>query len=246
MRKNILFLTVLGLFLTTQVNAQVLIALVFGEALNTPKLSFGLNVGVSVSNITNLEDAKYRSSLSAGFFFDILLAENFYLHPEVRVKSTLGARNLPPYPTSDPGLDELFADNRVERRINYFNVPIMAKYRNAKGWAIQAGPEISLRHKARDEFSTGVGDKEDLVLNIDTRDRFTRFDFGVTGGLSKKLGRGIAGVTVEANYTYGLVDIDKVTEGTQRNHGFFIVASIPVGAGKVKKVAETNGAKEEE
>ena len=230
MNKKTLLLAFFGLILTFQANSQVLIALLLGDALNTPKLAFGLNLGASFSTISNLEDAKYRHSFSAGLFFDIMLAENFYLHPEVRVKSTLGARNLQPYPTSDPDLDEQFADDRVERKINYFNVPIMAKYRNAKGWGIQAGPEISLRHKAHDEFTSGVGDKEELLLKIDIRDRLTRFDFGITGGISKKLGPNKASVTIEVNYTHGLVDIDKVENGSQRNQGFFILASIPIGA----------------
>lgn len=230
-KKSILLILLLS-FLAPRTDAQVLIALVFGDALNTPKLGFGLTLGTSITNISNLEKSEYRHSFSAGFYFDILLAEHFYLHPEVRVKSTLGARNLPPYPTSDAGLDELLADARVDRKINYFNVPIMAKYRNEQGWGIQAGPEISLRHKARDEFSTDVGEQEDLLLKVDTRDRFTRFDVGFTGGFSKKIGKGVAGVTLQANYTYGFIDIDKETVGTQRNYGFFINAAIPVGAGK--------------
>ena len=238
--KNLLLALLLVGITAPRADAQVLIALVFGDALNTPKLAFGVTLGASITNITNLEDAGFRHSFSAGFYFDILLAEHFYLHPEVRVKSTLGARNLPPYPTSDAGLDELLSDATVDRRINYFNVPVMAKYRNDQGWGIQAGPEISLRHQSSDEFSTGVGDKEDLILKVDTRDRFTRFDVGITGGISKKIGQGMAGITVQANYTYGLIDIDKVTDGSQHNHGFFINAAIPVGAGK-KQAAPPDG-----
>ncbi len=225
-------------------DGQVLIALVFGDKLNTPQLAFGVTLGTSLTNISNLENADFRHSFSAGFYFDILLAEHFYLHPEVRVKSTLGARGLNPYPTSDPELDDLLADANVDRRINYFNVPVMAKYRNEQGWGAQLGPEISLRHRARDDFKTDVGEKEDLLLKVDTRDRYTRFDVGITGGISKKLGKGVAGVTVQANYTQGLIDIDKVADGAQKNYGFFINAAIPIGAGKAQ-VREEEGSGED-
>jgi hypothetical protein len=240
-RLLILIIFLFSSLFSTQVNGQVLITLLLGDKLNSDQLSFGLAGGFQTTSITNLEDAKFLSTFNLGFFFDIKLAEGLYLHPEVLVKSNLGARNLPPYPTSDPGLDELLAGARVERRINYFNVPILAKYRTAAGWGIEAGPQFSLRHKAKDEFKTGAGEKEELLLTVDIRDQLTRLDAGFAGGLSRKIGKTRAGVTIYCRYYAGLVDIDKVTAGKQRNQSILINAAIPIGAGKdVEEILDEN------
>jgi len=233
MKRNLILLSILlisGFF--TQLNGQILITLLLGDKLNSDQLSFGLAGGLQTSSIANLEGAKFLNTFNLGFFFDIKLAEGFYLHPEVLVKSNLGARDLPPYPTTDPDLDKLLAGARVERRINYFNIPILAKYRTPNGWGVEAGPQFSLRHKARDEFKTGVGENEELLLTVDIRDQLTRLDAGFAGGLSKKIGKTRAGVTVYVRYYAGLVDIDKVTDGKQRNQSILLNAAIPIGAGK--------------
>jgi hypothetical protein len=51
------------------------------------------------------------------------------VHTGVLVKSTLGESELPVYPLNDPDLDNVFAGGKVKTKINYFNVPIMMKYK---------------------------------------------------------------------------------------------------------------------
>ena len=51
------------------------------------------------------------------------------VHTGVLVKSTLGESNLPVYSLGDSNLDNVFAGGRVKTKLNYFNVPIMMKYK---------------------------------------------------------------------------------------------------------------------
>ncbi len=54
-------------------NSQVLISLVFGDALNSPNVEFGLDGGVNFGNIANLESGKSLAMFNLGFYFDIRL-----------------------------------------------------------------------------------------------------------------------------------------------------------------------------
>ena len=238
-----LILTLMFAVGTLSCNAQILISLLFGEALNTDKISFGLTLGTNISKLSNLEDAKYRSEFNLGLFFDFKGGENFYFPPEALVKNSVGARGLAPYPTSDPELDDIFKDGEVEREISIISVPILAKYRTDNGWGIEAGPQFGLRTKAFDIFRTGLSDKEDLELKVDIRDELIRINVGGAVGLSKKVGKGIGGVTILARYHFGLIDIYKDNPGDPiRTGGFIINGTIPVGAGKkAQEVPDTDG-----
>ena len=48
------------MLIASQLHSQVLIALLFGDKLNTDKLDFGLTAGLNLSTISNLADAKPR------------------------------------------------------------------------------------------------------------------------------------------------------------------------------------------
>ena len=224
-------------------HSQVLIALVFGDKLNSPNLEFGLHAGVNFSTLSNIEEAKYLTKLNLGFYFDIRLTDNLWLHPEVLVKSTSGARNLNTYALGDPALDALIADAKLERHLSYFQVPILLKYKWKHGLAVEAGIQPALRSKAIDEFTDTVFEKNDLIFENDIGDEVTRLDFGVAAGLSWRPRR-TKGVTIVARYTLGLVDIEKDDQGDPvKNRNIALGALIPIG---VKKAEANRAAKEAE
>lgn len=45
------------------VQSQVLIAILFGDKLNSEKLEFGLDLGANITKVTGLDGAKYRSGV---------------------------------------------------------------------------------------------------------------------------------------------------------------------------------------
>ena len=78
--------------------AQVLISLVFGDKLNSNKIEFGLDGGISMSNLEGLPISKPRTAFNLGFYFDIKLRDTSWMvHTGVMVKSSFGARKLPVY-----------------------------------------------------------------------------------------------------------------------------------------------------
>jgi hypothetical protein len=222
-------------------NSQVLISLLFGEKLNTEKLKFGLDGGVNFSNISNIDPSQFKAHFNLGFYFDLLLKENtrWYLHTGVLVKSTMGPQGLNIYLTGNADIDSLFLDGKIERKLSYFNVPILVRYKFKNEIFIEGGANLGLLYKAYDNFYTDVIDKEDLTYALEVRDQYRRIDAGVMAGIGYNVLKG-TGYNFGLRYYYGLTELMKENNGDpQRNSSIYLFASLPVGAGeKAKAKAE--------
>ncbi len=232
-------LVALMLLCIQSVNSQVLISLIFGDMLNSPKVEFGLEGGANFSNISNLEGAKYRTDFNLGFYFDFKLKNPAWMiNTGVIVKSTMGADGLAVYSLNDPVLDNAFAGGHVDRKINYFNVPIMIKYKFDNNIYVKAGTQLGLLGKAFDEFQSDFeGEKLEYKKNI--RDQIHVVDAGLAIGAGYRL-MGGNGMNIGINYYHGLVTLMKGDASSkQYNRSFYITAGIPIGKGKAaKKAAE--------
>ena len=240
-------ITLLLLVCTFQaVQSQVLISLLLGDKLNSEKLKFGLEGGYNLSNVTNLENAKAASNFNLGFYFDILLKENtnWYMHTGVIVKSTMGA-NIDPYSLNDESLDILLKDADVRRKINLFNVPILARYKFKNNVFVEAGPMLGwMLNKSHDEFTESNFENEDDELQFDRkiRDDFPILDFGAQVGIGYQL-KAMNNMNLAVKYYHGLIDTKKNNLGDpQYNTSFYVVASIPIGAGEKAKAKNAEAA----
>ena len=226
-------------------HSQVLISLLFGDDLNTGKVEFGLEGGATFSTINGLEGAEYNSGFNLGFYFDIKLKNKWSLATGVMVKSPWGAKGLPTYALGDAELDSVFAGGSVERRLNYFNVPIMAKYSFGRVFAM-AGPQLSLGYKAADVFTRDVKEDEDLSYRLENRSLYRAIDAGVCAAAGVRLQKGY-GMNVLLRYYQGLTEIRKDPVGAaQTNQGWHLLVGIPIGVGKAlerqrQKAAEQPG-----
>lgn len=215
-------------------NAQVLISLLFGDKLNTGKIEFGLDGGVNLVNIEGIDQAQNMTTWNLGFYFDIKLPHpSWMIHTGVIVKSTLGTANLPVYSLSNSNLDAAFNGGSVATRLQYFNVPIMAKYKlKRRQLFVEGGPMVGFLYDASDEFTNSVKESEDLKYQIKTKDAYRSLDAGIMVGAGYRL-LGGNGMNLGIRYYYGLVDIriDDATPG-QYNRALYFSVGIPIGAGK--------------
>ena len=221
-------------------NGQVLISLLLGDKLNTGKIEFGLDGGLSLSDINGITPSKNNPGFNLGFYFDIRLKNpSWYLHTGVMVKSTLGAKNLNVYALNNPDLDNAFSDGSVTRTLGYFNVPVMMKYKFKNNFFVEAGPMFSLMNKSTDEFIATIEKKDDLTYKIKIKDHYHPLDAGLIGGIGYRLMKG-NGINLAIRYYYGLVDItlDDSTPN-QYNRSLYFAVGIPIGAGKKPAEAET-------
>ncbi len=242
-----LFRWVFPLLFLLQVQAnpvcgQVLIALVFGDQLNTDKIQFGLTVGGNFSTLSGDVDASFDRGLNLGLFFNFKLGERWYFHPAAIPKSPMGARRLSPYALGDATLDSLFSGGEVERRLNYISVPLLMRYEWPLGLGLESGPQFSLRTNAEDQFQRKLPDGEELDLTRSLRDRTNWFEFGWVFGSYYRMGKNKQGVALNLRYTLGLTQVFKFTDATyprQKNRLIQLLVGIPIGqAGEANKELE--------
>jgi hypothetical protein len=220
-------------------NGQVLISLLLGDKLNTGKIEFGLDGGLTMTRTDGLDPSGTLTTWNLGFYFDIKLKDPAWMvHTGVIVKSTLGADHMPVYSLNDPGLDAEFSGGSVTRKLSYFNVPFMLKYRTKSQFYVEGGVQLGLLHKAVDIFNQKVPDGGDLSYTLDIMDRYYRLDAGLIVGVGYRL-LGGNGMNVGVRYYHGLADVvvDDSAPG-QFNRAIYVTVGIPIGAGKSAKKRE--------
>src|SRR6478609_5579977 len=126
---RVFLISLLFLVSIAQAKGQVLISLLLGDKLNSGKIEFGLDGGINYPTIRGLEGGAMRGNFNIGFYFDFKLKNpQWMVHTGVLVKSSMGTDHLPVYSLNNPDLDNAFSGGEVQRKINYFNVPIAMKY----------------------------------------------------------------------------------------------------------------------
>ena len=211
--------------------AQVLIALLFGEKLNTGSLEFGITVGPSLTNITGA-GGKSKAGLNLGLYFNIRLNDHWYIHPEGVAKGGFGARDIFPYSTGNDSLDQFFTGGSVKRKIGTLSMPVLMQYKIHNRWFAELGPQVNLLTKSSDIFTNSFNDNE-ITYTADIRENITRFDFGMAAGVVYKLQEN-HGMGLCLRYYGGFTDIQKDLPGANRNSMWQLNVTIPIGAGKAR------------
>jgi hypothetical protein len=207
-----------------------IIALIFGDALNTGKIEFGLDGGLTLASIDGIEGAEPFTTWNLGFYFDIKLANPAWMvHTGVIVKSTMGTKNAPLYPLNDPVLDSAFVGGSVTKRLQYFNVPIMMKYKFPNNIFVEGGVMLGLFYGATDTFVKSVQEKDDLSYEVDRKKSYHLLD----GGLMVGAGYRLSSMNLAIRYYYGLVDVNAdVLLPSMYNRALYVNIGIPIGANK--------------
>jgi hypothetical protein len=213
-------------------NAQVLITILLGDALNTDKIEFGLVGGLNRSYINDISDSKGLNNFNLGFYFHILMKNNSYLSTGVLVKSNVGATGMPVYSMEDENFDAIFQDGTLTKKINCFYVPILFHQRfNNNRWYIEAGPQLGLIHKPIDIFETSkLGG--DAKFTLEVKDAYKSIDAGLLGGVGYKFKKEIKSMAVGINYYYGLVNVSENPDQKIKNSSIYFYMKIPIGVGK--------------
>jgi len=225
---RIIILSILLSF-PAMLNAQVLISLLLGDALNTPKIEFGLEGGMSRSYINSIGGADPISNFDLGFYFHILMKNNSYLSTGVKVKSNVGATGMPVYSMGDAEFDSVYAGGTLTKKIPGFYVPILFHQRIKQKWYVEAGPQLGLLYKQLDIFEVEkLGG--DLEFKLDVKDQYKHIDAGLTAGLGYKFSKVQKSTSIGVNYYYGLVDVSLNPDYKIKNSAFYIFVKIPIGA----------------
>ena len=229
--KKILFLSVLFLVFASA-QSQVLISLVLGDKLNTGKIEFGLDGGLNLANLSGVDPSGSSSNFNLGFYFDIKTKNpSWLIHTGVIVKSTMGADRLDVYSLNNPELDNSLAGGSVERKMGYFNVPILMKYKFNNKLFAEGGPMLGLMSRSKDVFTKEISDSEDLNYTRKIRDLYHPLDAGLMLGIGYRL-MGGNGMNLGIRYYYGLVDVEIDDNSADvMNRSLYFTIGIPIGKG---------------
>ncbi len=170
-------------------------------------IRFGAKAGVNFANISGDEtdDVDGKTGFHVGAVVEIPLSDKFAFQPEL-VYSTQGAKSEF---TEDLGggiLDLGTTTFEYSTKLNYLNIPLMAKFYPVQGFSIQAGPQIGFLLSGKEKVessgtalgvSTSASAEEDL-------ENTNGIDFGLNFGLGYQLDMGLF---FDGRYNLGLSNI---------------------------------------
>jgi hypothetical protein len=228
--KKIILLSLFTILLISTARSQVLIALLFGDKLNTPNIEFGLNVGGNFSTITNYPEAKFTTGLNLGLYFNFKLSDHFYLHPEMLFKNQLGSRGVDDRDLPNPGLRQESLETWVES--NYFTLVFLPRYKLTNQLFFEAGLYGGYLLSADDFFLIKPENDSELEYKVNAKPRMKNLDAGAQLGLGYKFKKG-EGMNLSLRFSHDFINTLKDNGfDPQKNWGFHIHVGIPIGLGK--------------
>ena len=166
---------------------------------------FGAKAGVNFASLNGDEDFDGRTSFFVGGVVEFEISESFSLQPEL-LYSSQGAKSS----FSEEGFD---FESTI--KLDYLNIPLMAKYYVTEGLSIEAGPQVGFLLSAKAEYKEdGESDSEDI------KDELKSVDFGLNFGLGYKLD---SGLNFGARYNLGLSNVPDEDDFDLKN-GVFQIA----------------------
>lgn len=179
-----LFLAVVAMMISAATFAQNEV----GQLTIQPK------VGVNIANITDVNDADPRIGLAAGAEFEYGLTDNIGLSAGVLY--------------SMQGVKTIIVDADCTSKLDYLNVPILANYYVAKGFAVKLGVQPGFKLSSKAKFKEPGGSKE-----VDV-DGFKSVDLSIPVGLSYQY----QNIVFDARYNWGVTNI---VEDSDSKHSVF-------------------------
>ena len=179
-----LFLAVVAMMISAATFAQNEV----GQLTIQPK------VGVNIANITDADDADPRIGLAAGAEFEYGLTDNIGLSAGV-LYSMQGVK------ASEESVD-------CTLKLDYLNVPILANFYVAKGFAVKLGVQPGFKLSSKAKFKGSGGSKE-----VDV-DGFKSVDLSIPVGVSYQY----QNIVFDARYNWGVTNI---VEDSDSKHSVF-------------------------
>ncbi|KOP37384.1 PorT family protein [Flavobacterium sp. WLB] len=143
--------------------------LAFGFA-NAQQTRFGVKGGLSLTNFSGDVDTNTKVGFVVGGFAEIKVIERLSIQPEL-LFSAQGAK-----------YDFIGSNDDGDLKLNYINIPVLAKFYITKQFTVEGGPQIGFLVSAKDEGE-------------DVKDFYKSADFGFNFG---------AGYNFTDNFSVGL------------------------------------------
>lgn len=171
---------------------------------NAQEIKYGAKLGLNISNFSgDVTDSKSLIGVQLGGFAEIGISDKFAIQPEL-LFSMQGAQSE----YSETDLGDTYSEES-KTKLNYLNVPVLAKYYIADNFAVLAGPQFGILMSAKEDYDvseTISGVTDNYSESTDVK------DFYKTLSLSFNVGAGYSiteNIFVDARYNLGLSSIAK-------------------------------------
>lgn len=151
-------------------------------------IQWGVKAGLNLANVTNVTDSKFRPGLNAGVFGEYVINDLFGVQAELL------------YSMQGYKIDLLGENNTA--KMDYINLPILAKLYVLEGLSVDLGPQFGYMISAK------INDT-DVYDDLDKK-----FDVSFGMGLTYKLNFGL---DVFARYNLGLTKISNDNDDKTKN-----------------------------
>ncbi len=179
---------------------------------NAQDVKFGAKAGLNISNITGdgTEDTSSKIGFQVGGFAEIKISDKFAIQPEL-LYSAQGAKDK----YSEEGYSY-----KATGKSAYLNIPVMAKYYVAKGFSLEAGPQLGFLMSAElEETETEFGKSETTSTDIKEFYNSTDFAFNLGAGYDVT-----ENINLGVRYSIGLSNILKDSEDFKQNNSNIAIA----------------------
>ncbi|MBO9201708.1 MULTISPECIES: outer membrane beta-barrel protein [Niastella] len=228
-------------FITVTTRSQILISILFGDKLNTDKMTFGLSIGNAWNNLKGYNQSDPQSNFNLGLFLTLKLETKLFLQFDALAKYKLGAKGLPVYTLGDATLDTIYQHGSLRRSLSYLGLNTSIQYRFWKYLNVDAGPQIAIRVKAKD-FLEADHEQGKQIFEKNMKDSTTRFDFGLASGISWQFSKG-RGLKLAVRYYWSLVDLYPSEAGNNEARSFQLNLYIPIGGKKQTTTSNDSNSK---
>ncbi len=203
---------------------------IFTLSAQSQELRFGVKGGVNLASLggDDTGDLKGRTGFHVGGLVEIQISDKFSVQPEL-LYSAQGAEMEFSESFDEFGMN-FSMEAKSKLKLDYINVPIMAKYYVIEGLAIEAGPQIGFLMSAKQKTDVSIsGNIPEEFLDMfdfeetdeDVKDQLNTLDFALGLGASYRLDMG---VFFGARYSLGLSNIYKEADDVKNQNNVFQVS----------------------
>lgn len=169
------------------------------SAAQSQELRLGAKAGVNFSSISGdaAGDQSGLTSFHIGALVEIPINEKFSVQPELLYSSQGAFQEV----SFNAGVGRNSYESTI--KLDYINIPIMAKYYVIEGLSIEAGPQFGVLVSAKSEVEEFEGGKS-KSYDEDVKDFYKTLDIGLGLGAAYRLNNGIF---FSARYVLGISKI---------------------------------------
>jgi opacity protein-like surface antigen len=171
---------------------------------NAQEIKYGAKLGLNISNFSgDVTDSKSLIGAQFGGFAEIKISDKFAFQPEL-LFSMQGAKSK----YTETYLGDTYSEES-KTKLNYLNIPVLAKYYIADKFAVLAGPQFGILMSAKEDYDvsetySGVTDSYSESVNVKNfyKSLSLSFNLGASYSFTDNL-------FIDARYNLGLSSITK-------------------------------------